>query len=218
MTNTKSAANAPDEDVRNAALDYVAQGIPVFPVMLWDGPDGKREKTPLVRWRDAATTDKDVAERWFNLTADDWPANNPRPNARLGIGIPTGAASGMTVLDFDVDANGEFLGNEEIKRIVGETGWTALQRMPRSRTQSGGVHIVCGYTPDMGTTSASRLAPSVDTRNDGGFIVVPGSPGYSWEVALKWRFWPKSLEHSSTRLRPPKNARPIARATDHETS
>ena len=89
------------------------------------------------------------------------------------IGVPTGATSGFIVVDLDVKD--------------GRPGleWLAANehRMPRTRrhgTQSGGVHLL--FQAPIGRrirNSVSKLAPGVDVRGDGGYVVVPPSPGYA---------------------------------------
>jgi hypothetical protein len=98
-----------------------------------------------------------------------------RPGTAM-IGVPTGPASGLAVIDLDVK-EGRF-GLE----------WLAANqhRIPetrRHRTQSGGLHLLFRY-PDgrRVRNSASKIAPGVDVRGEGGYVIVPPSPGYSLET------------------------------------
>lgn len=95
-----------------------------------------------------------------------------RPGVEM-IGVPTGATSGVVVVDIDVKDGRP--GDE----------WLAANehRMPRTRrhrTQSGGQHLL--FQAPIGRrirNSASKIAPGVDVRGDGGYVIVPPSPGYA---------------------------------------
>jgi hypothetical protein len=95
-----------------------------------------------------------------------------RPGVAM-IGVPTGAASGFVVIDLDVKD--------------GRPGleWLAANehRIPPTRrhgTKSGGVHLLFEHPAGRRIrNSASRIAPGVDVRGDGGYVIVPPSPGYS---------------------------------------
>lgn len=85
------------------------------------------------------------------------------------IGIVTGKSSGIVVIDIDPKHNGTM---ESVTELAGEKIATRMHR-----TQSGGLHLVFRY-PDgvdhIGNT-VGRLAPGVDVRADGGYIVAPTS-------------------------------------------
>ena len=134
------------------AAAFLAQEWPVFPT------DANKRPLTAHGYKDA-TRDPAEARRIFR-------------NA-VGIGLPTGQVSGLVAVDIDVKDNRAGL------------DWLAAneQRLPktrRHRTRSGGVHLLFRAPP--GRTirnSASRIAPGVDVRGDGGYIVTPPSPGYS---------------------------------------
>lgn len=94
------------------------------------------------------------------------------PGARL-IAVPTGPTSDLAVVDLDVKHGG------------GGLEWLAANqhRLPRTRqhgTRSGGRHLLFAYPK--GRTirnSASKVAPGVDVRGAGGYIIVPPSDGYT---------------------------------------
>jgi hypothetical protein len=98
-----------------------------------------------------------------------------RQFAALGaatIGIPTGEAGGFFTVDLDCKNGGQGL------------EWLAANehRLPNTRrhkTRSGGVHLLFSW-PHGRTVrnSASRIAPGVDVRGAGGYIIAPPSPGY----------------------------------------
>lgn len=94
-----------------------------------------------------------------------------RPGCAM-IGMPTGAASGFTVVDVDIKNGAQ-----------GDVWLTAnAERLPATRTsltRSGGSHWWFRAVDGL-RNSASKIAPGVDIRGDGGYIVVPPSPGYEW--------------------------------------
>ncbi|MDR3534234.1 MAG: phage/plasmid primase, P4 family [Rhodopila sp.] len=126
----------------DSALALAARGIPTFPLRLNKRPctdHGFKE----------ASTDPDTVRRMF--------AN---PLAAL-IGVPTGAVSGMDVLDIDpARAGDEWL--RDNKHRLPATRW--------HHTRSGGLHALLKHAPGMGNSS-DRIAPGVDVRGDGGYIV-----------------------------------------------
>lgn len=123
----------------------------VFPV---GGDDGKQ---PLVKWRDQSTTEPE-------LLFDE------RPGA-TGIGVDCGP-SGLVVLDLDdLDAFATWFAGIDAE----------LPETLTAQTQSGGRHMY--FTADTDRpirNSASKLAPGVDVRGEGGYVVAPPSPGYVW--------------------------------------
>lgn len=94
-----------------------------------------------------------------------------RPGAAL-IGVPTGEASDLAVIDLDV------------KHGAPGLEWLAANehRLPETRqhaTRSGGRHLLFRYPAGRRIrNSASRIAPGVDVRGEGGYIIVPPSDGY----------------------------------------
>lgn len=137
-------------ELRRAALYYVAGGLPVFPCV----PGGKR---PLTKHglKDASTAERQVLEWWSR-----WRNAN--------IGIPTGPASGWFVIDLDGEQ-----GLASWAALEATHGVTAtLEQM----TGGGGVHLVFAYPPGvtLGNTTG-KLGPGVDTRGTGGYVLVPPS-------------------------------------------
>jgi hypothetical protein len=138
------------------ALDLAATGLPVFPC----GGD-KRPAIPKPRggngFKDASTDPRRVREMWDIAGL----------SARL-VGVPTGAASGFDALDFDPRH--------------GSGDWRAahIHRLLETRvhlTPSGGEHWLWRHVDGV-TNSASKIAPGVDVRGDGGYVIMPPSPGY----------------------------------------
>lgn len=132
---------------------FAEAGVPVFPCV----PGGKR---PLIeRGFHAATTDIGQVASWWRR----WPAAN--------IGVPTGAPSGLVVVD--VDVHGPADGRASFDRaaaagLVG--GWEVLVRTP-----TGGKHAYYPATPGVEQRSWQAGRAGVDFRGDGGYIIVPPS-------------------------------------------
>jgi hypothetical protein len=141
----------------DGALTHAAAGRPVFPCHNKPGSD--KHKAPLTPngFKDA-TTDPEIIKEWWRRY----------PNAL--IGMPTGENSGFDVVDLDL-------------RPDGRDGFAALPNWEQltsgiARTPSGGAHLYFRAN-GVGCTSG-RIAPGVDTRGDGGYVIVPPSPGYRW--------------------------------------
>ena len=149
-------------DARDAALVFAREGIPVFPCVA----DGKRPLTGSGFHE--ATRDTDQVRRWWSR----WP--------RANIGMPTGAPSGINIVDIDVATT--------------ESGFAAFERatnaglvageLARVRTPSGGLHV---YYPAHDNQRCWQAASAhIDFRGDGGYVIVPpsvisketGSAGY----------------------------------------
>ncbi|MEU2147077.1 MULTISPECIES: bifunctional DNA primase/polymerase [Streptomyces albovinaceus subgroup] len=167
-----------------AALDAAEHDWHVFPLRPADKRPALHGEAvcPLIgdcagghrKWEDRATIDPDRIRRAW--------AERP-----FNIGIATGP-SGLLVIDLDVPKR-----NSSTDTPSGVNTFTALceragQPVPttyRTRTASGGHHLYF-TTPDgvrLGNT-AGTLAPLVDTRAWGGYVVAPGSttPGGRYEV------------------------------------
>lgn len=136
-----------------AARSLASAGVPVFPCL----PEGKR---PLTRrgFLDASSDSARVAA-WWSRTPD------------ANIGIPTGAASGVVVVD--VDVHGPTDGRMAWKRaadagLVDGAGLLV-------RTPTGGTHAYFPATPGTEQRSWQAAAAGVDFRGDGGYIIAPPS-------------------------------------------
>jgi hypothetical protein len=146
-----------------AALRYAARGWAVFPVR----PGGK---TPITKHglKDA-TTDPAIIRQWW----EKWPSAN--------IGIHCGA-SGLLAVDLDTKDGKD--GLAEWRELARQHGFSENGTLA-SITPSGGRHLLYAMPGVRLGNSQSRLAPGVDTRGDGGYIVAPpsvvnGKP-YRWE-------------------------------------
>lgn len=135
-----------------SALTYAAHGVPVFPCVA----SGKR---PAVAGGfHAASTDPALVRQWWTAI----------PSAN--IGIPTGAASRLVVVDVDVHGSAD--GYESLDRARSQglvDGWMAAVRTP-----SRGLHM---YFPASGPQQRSWQCAraGIDFRGDGGYIIVPPS-------------------------------------------
>lgn len=83
--------------------------------------------------------------------------------------------SGWVVIDLDTAPDGGPDGTEGLARVAGEHG----QDIPETRTirtRSGGWQLVYQAIPGREIrNSAGRIAPHVDVRGCGGYVVAPGS-------------------------------------------
>lgn len=140
----------------DVALCYAARGLPVFPCH----PGTKAPLTPQ-GFKSATTARDGVAALW---------AAHPRAM----VGIPTGAGSGVFVLDLDTCPDiGTALGEAWLATV----GLSDLLNGPGAQTPSGGRHVYFradGPAQGLGNT-VGRIAPKVDTRGNGGYIIAPGS-------------------------------------------
>jgi hypothetical protein len=136
------------------AAAFLAQQWPCFPC----GAD----KRPVTEhgFKDASR-DPDLVRVMFD-----------RPGAHM-IGVPTGEVSDLVAIDLDV------------KNGAAGLEWLAANahRLPRTRqhgTRSGGRHLLFRYPPGRSIrNSASKIAPGVDVRGSGGYVIVPPSDGYT---------------------------------------
>jgi hypothetical protein len=163
-----------------AALAIAARGVPIFPCR--NAPGEPKHKRPLTKhgFQDA-TTDADQIRRWWKQT----------PQAL--IGIPTGPASGIDILDLDVKGGHDGLAAVPDWRKRSST---------ISRTGSGGAHL--WFKSDGSITSTqNKIADGVDTRGTGGYFIAPPSAGYHFErgdFTTKLTPWPADLRPRDRKL------------------
>lgn len=180
-----------------AALDYAANGLPVFPV--------DSDKKPLTDhgYKDA-TTDPAKIRGMFAM------------DSVAGIGIPTGPVSGVLVIDRD-RKNGVD-GIEACKALEATLGTLPATR--RQRTGSGGDQLFYKWPEGSEVrNSASKIASGVDIRGAGGYVVVPPSRNsagaYEWmndcEPVDLPRAW---LERLTAKARPERIPCPAISATE----
>lgn len=139
------------------ALDYAELGYPVFPCASDLNP------APLTRhgFKDAST-DPEQIEAWWQQF----------PNACIGL-----ATAGLLVIDIDGPGNA-WLANDPDKALE-------LAAAPTSLTPGGGRHHIFRRPSDKNwKCTVGQLAERVDTRTDGGYIVVP--PSARPDGAYRW--------------------------------
>lgn len=96
------------------------------------------------------------------------------------IGVPTGAVSGFDVLDIDPRHGGDEWLTEAIDRLP-STRW--------HHTRSGGVHLLFRHVGGLKNT-AGKVAPGVDTRGDGGYVIWWPSSGCEVKNPTALAPWP----------------------------
>jgi len=146
----------------DAALSYASRRWLVFPVK-------PKDKRPLTKngLKDATTDHKQIRKWW-----SQWPDAN--------IGIKTGKESGLWVLDIDGDT-----GKESFARLIKDHG-----DLPATLAVATGkrLYFYFSYPPDAKISNrAGKIAPGIDVRGDGGYVIAPPSvhPSgreYRWEV------------------------------------
>ena len=140
----------------DAALLYASRGWQVFPV-----GSGKSKKEPFTKnGLHDATTDPPTIRSWWKK----WPSAN--------VGIRTGQASRLAVLDLDAkDIPVEVL-MEECERLAG----SPFPRTAMSKTGGGGLHLLFELEEgQVVQNSTGSICRNVDTRGEGGYIVAPPS-------------------------------------------
>ena len=157
-----------------AALAYIARGWPVFPVAWVASPDGPcacrsgascthPAKHPLVPGgTSSATTDRSHVLDWWR----HWPA--------AGIGLVTGARSGLAVLDVDPRHGGSGVARRSARfgRRPRDSHRPDRGRRPAPLLAIGDARRVpntAGRLPALGE------AAGLDIRGEGGYVVAPPS-------------------------------------------
>ncbi len=150
-----------------AALDYAARGWAVIPLHTVHAArdcscgapacssPGKHPRTS--RGTKDATGDLATIHRWWTT----WPEAN--------VGVATGAASGLVVLDVDAAKHGP----DTLAGLAAEHG--SLPTSPRVRTGGGGFHVYFRHPGGRIANNAGKLGPGLDLRGDAGYVVAPPS-------------------------------------------
>lgn len=191
------------------ALDYASVGWHVFPLH-HPTPKGcscgKECVSPFKHPRTRnglydATTDPETIRRWWT--------RGPESN----IGIVAGERSGLVILDIDgaegLDNWDDLMadGREEIARSFVVT------------TPGGGVHVYMRHPGRSVPNSAGTLAPCIDVRGDGGYVVAPPSchgNGRSWRQWVEpgdgWAEGTAQLTAMPEWISPPPVVEPVRRS------
>ncbi|WP_057795258.1 bifunctional DNA primase/polymerase [Roseovarius atlanticus] len=144
------------------ALAHAAAGIKIIPVRTKTeiSPSGniRKAKSPFITdWPARATTDAETIRAWFDKFPDAAPA------------IVTGEENGFDVLDIDVKKDCD--GFEELRKLRIPNG--ALSPVLVD-TPSGGTHYYFKHHSGL-RNSEGELAPGIDVRADGGYVLAPGA-------------------------------------------
>jgi Bifunctional DNA primase/polymerase, N-terminal len=151
-----------------AAREYARVGIPVFPC----NPLDKKPLTPN-GFKDASKDEAQIQSWW-----QKW------PNAM--IGAPTGPASGMWVVDLDLDPAKKRDGRATLAQLSSQRG--PIPDTLRTITPRGGEHLIFSWDPNVDIrNSAGKIGPGIDVRAAGGYVCLPPSKSanggeYRWVV------------------------------------
>ncbi|UHD44028.1 bifunctional DNA primase/polymerase [Aureimonas altamirensis] len=162
------------------ARRYIGAGVKVFPCRPAPEKSVNQSTGEVVEWSEKspytsrglkdATLSARIVEIWFG----------ERHPAAL-IGVPTGSALGAWVLD--IDRHGEIDGHNWLAEM--ESAFGPLPDTARAVTANGGSHYFFQHVE--GVRNRASIAPGVDTRGDGGYVIAPGSVmrdgrSYEWVV------------------------------------
>ena len=145
--------------VEHAAY-LAANGVPVFPCYPeghGNRPDGRPYyKSPRIAgWQLYASTDEAQIRAWFN----QWPDSL--------VAVPTGARSGLYVLDLDVKPAAGVSGVDTLRTTGMQPPVTRI-----NHTLTGGMHLLYQLpTTGEARTDAGMLGAGVDRRGNGGYII-----------------------------------------------
>lgn len=164
---TAVPSDATPQDSALAAEAYASLGWRIVPIA-----PGKKYPQGLGRWQDAATDNLDEIRNWYTGLYQGH-----------GVGIATGAGSGIWVLDIDIAD--EKTGADSLRGLVAEHG--DLPPTPTAVTGTGGMHIYYAWDPTRPVTngSATNLPPGLDIRGEGGQVLAaptthPNGRRYRW--------------------------------------
>jgi hypothetical protein len=150
----------------------IERRLPYFPVRLtWNEKKKKIDKKPMIkRWQ--SEPPRTEAEIRAAFAGNGWDV----------AGMPTGAISGIDALDVDPRHGGD------------QWSETNRTRTPPTRThvtQSGGFHLLYKHTAGV-QNSQGVIAPGVDVRGDGGYIVDWSLSGFAVQnpdLCAPWPEW-----------------------------
>src|SRR5262245_62023855 len=135
--------------LHRTALQLAAKGLRVFPCL----PRDKRPAT--AHGCKDATTDQGAINDWW------------RQDPQFNIGIATGSISGIFVVDVDgLDAE------LELRKL--EAHHSSLPPI-NEVTTARGRHLYFRMPETSVRNTAGKIAPGIDTRGDGGYVLAPPS-------------------------------------------
>jgi len=136
--------------------DYITRGWAIFPIQAGT----KIPATPHGFYD--ATTDPATITTWLTSSpGTSW-------------AVATGRLSQLIVVDVDVKRNGL----ENVKKLNLPDTYTV-------HTPSGGMHLYYQIYGSQELTNRTNLIPGVDIRAEGGYVVVPPSPGYDLDPGFR---------------------------------
>ena len=155
-------------NVVSTALSYVSEGLAVFPVQginsngrclcrAGEACENPGKHPSVEGGCNSATIDPKLVEQWFT--------QRKNPN----IGIATGSKWGYFALDVDVKSDGP----ANLATIEAERG--TLPETVEEITGGGGRHKFFRTKGKPVQNSTSKIAPGIDIRGDGGYVVVAPS-------------------------------------------
>lgn len=144
-------------DFLDAGLRAIARGWKVFPV------NGRKRPLTEHGCYDG-TTDEQQIRSW----AKRW------PGALWAYALPEG------ILVVDLDTKHGNNGIAEFEQLQGSKPEEFPG--PRVRTGTGGQHLYTNSNGQDFLNTRSKIAPGIDTRSLGGYVVIPSGPdsGYRW--------------------------------------
>ena len=174
----KTQALNPNQKALQAALSLADLGLACFPCLASKAPACPHG------FKDATTNVEVLRSLWLQY---------PAPL----VGVVTGAASGMDVLDIDPRHGGD--------------KWLAenLANLPTTRThhtRSGGLHLLFKHRTGI-RNSANRIGSGVDVRGDGGYILWWPASGFDVQNDDMLADWPEWL--TAKLLPPPRQPTPL---------
>lgn len=135
--------------------------VPVFPCL----PNTKKPLTDH-GFKNATYDPHQIIEWWKK-----WPD--------ALIGMPTGKTSDYVVVDID-QKNGKD-GGGCLNTL--EKEYRKLPNTIETLTPSGGIHKWFKYSGEKIQSSISKIGDGLDIRGDGGYVIIPPSNGYEWEIS-----------------------------------
>lgn len=143
----------------DAALSLLAKGFSIIPVSV-------KTKRPMIPWKEFQTRHPthDEVVRWFDGV----------DLSHIGIGIVTGAISGLTVVDFDTQES-----IESAKKM-------RLPVTPLVKTGRG-LHAYFKFREGSRNFQKRDDLPGIDLRSEGGYVIAPPSmhksgSQYCWQT------------------------------------
>ena len=158
-------AMAAPTSMLSAALQYIHMGVPVFPV--WPvrrgacacngrfGPCDMPGKHPATKWRkgkadELPTLDPAQAERWWGAGF-----RSGLPRSDFGIGVPTGKASGIYVVDVDNKAGKDGRATIAAHRASQASARSASRAPPHARKAAASARARALATQEHAARSAT---------------------------------------------------------------